>query len=764
MAFTTLLATLLAGVVWLVGPGEISIDTRLADLVPAEVSGIDSALANGLVGDARDAASRVITLYLEADDPTALDAAVDAVTHEIDRIDGLSVQDPLTIASQLFQRLAPHRFSLLPEEDRLALQADDQAQLVDAAVSELVAPGMTPRPLEISEDPTNLMGRWMLSRLGGADKGTRTRPSIQIDAALDAGISNRDAVVQEWLDAVAAVTQAHADVEFLQTGAPLFAHEAAQRSRADINLISIGSLVGLAVLLLPVFRSPLPLLIPAISIAVGAATGFMLVALLQPSVHVLTLVFGASLIGIAIDYSIHGYVHLHAAQTRDKAASTLYRPLLLGLMTSAVGYGSLAFSGIPAMSSVALFSVGGLVGAWLTVVSLLPLSARFSSGVHGGWVERVATWLSRGGVALAQRKVWLSAALLACIAIAAFGTRTDDSPRRLITLSPALVADAQAIAERSTRQGRTELIVVTADSPQSVFESLDALDAALEVHAPDIDMSSVADWLPSPEQQGTNRTYSNALLADNGAVADVLTTIGAVPVLPLLSGLRDVRDADDQHPLDMAALFSDSELSLPPLMAADATHHAAIALPTGQGDSASLRAAAARVAGVHVLDAVVDADRALAKQRHATLRVLVLGLVGIGILLLLAYRNVRALGLLCVPVGAMLGTVTVLACLGVPLTLFHAVGLFLVLGLGMDYVIFLRELDHEAPATTRLAVVLSAATSLVSFGLLAASSIPVARFFGQTVFIGNTLNLILSFVMVALLHNGRSLSVEPAHG
>jgi predicted exporter len=79
------------------------------------------------------------------------------------------------------------------------------------------------------------------------------------------------------------------------------------------------------------------------------------------------------------------------------------------------------------------------------------------------------------------------------------------------------------------------------------------------------------------------------------------------------------------------------------------------------------------------------------------------------------------------------------------------VGLFLVLGLGMDYAIFLNELDASAPDATRLAIVLSAATSLISFGVLALSSIPVARFFGQTVFIGNALNLVFSFALVAYL-------------
>ena len=66
--------------------------------------------------------------------------------------------------------------------------------------------------------------------------------------------------------------------------------------------------------------------------------------------------------------------------------------------------------------------------------------------------------------------------------------------------------------------------------------------------------------------------------------------------------------------------------------------------------------------------------------------------------------------------------------------------MFLVLGLGMDYVIFVSELSEDRVETT-VAILLSATTSLLSFGLLSLSSLPFVSAFGLTVLLGNAFNL-----------------------
>ena len=81
-----------------------------------------------------------------------------------------------------------------------------------------------------------------------------------------------------------------------------------------------------------------------------------------------------------------------------------------------------------------------------------------------------------------------------------------------------------------------------------------------------------------------------------------------------------------------------------------------------------------------------------------------------------------------------LATLAILAALGQPIQLFNVLALALLLGTGVDYGIFL--LEHEDDGSAWLAVVLGAASTWLSFGLLALSSTPALRSFGLTLLLG----------------------------
>ena len=141
-------------------------------------------------------------------------------------------------------------------------------------------------------------------------------------------------------------------------------------------------------------------------------------------------------------------------------------------------------------------------------------------------------------------------------------------------------------------------------------------------------------------------------------------------------------------------------------------------------------------------DRVARISTLLEAQRHSASAMLAVAYASVMGLLLLRYRQPRSLLLVLAP---LLSTTTVLAMLtlaAIPLSLFHVFALFLVLGLGMDYGIFAREAGAD-DSDCRLAIMLSALTSGLSFGLLALSSTPMVQAFGLTVLLGSLLNLLL---------------------
>jgi len=93
---------------------------------------------------------------------------------------------------------------------------------------------------------------------------------------------------------------------------------------------------------------------------------------------------------------------------------------------------------------------------------------------------------------------------------------------------------------------------------------------------------------------------------------------------------------------------------------------------------------------------------------------------------------------------AALITVEVLGLLGQTLHFIHGFALLLILGMGVDYAIFLAESPANEDPTTMLALTLSALTTLLSFGLLSSSSQTVLQSIDLTTLIGIAVTLWLS--------------------
>jgi len=89
--------------------------------------------------------------------------------------------------------------------------------------------------------------------------------------------------------------------------------------------------------------------------------------------------------------------------------------------------------------------------------------------------------------------------------------------------------------------------------------------------------------------------------------------------------------------------------------------------------------------------------------------------------------------------------------LGVSLSLFNLVALLLVTGISIDYALFFAhsgddKLGHQRKACTLQSIVVSACSSLIVFGLLTYSTIPVLQTLGLTVTVGVFCSFILTFI------------------
>jgi len=163
-------------------------------------------------------------------------------------------------------------------------------------------------------------------------------------------------------------------------------------------------------------------------------------------VHGLTLGFGTTLMGEAVDYSIYLFVQSSqggprgAPQGRESMRAWLaaYWPTIrLGVLTSVCGFATMLFSGFPGLVQLGLYSIAGLVSAALVTRFVLPQLCGGAVAIRD--VSRIGAALARLAHA-APRLRWPLAALVAGLfAIAYF----EDQQRtaELADIDAAMLSD-----------------------------------------------------------------------------------------------------------------------------------------------------------------------------------------------------------------------------------------------------------------------------------------------------------------------------------
>jgi predicted exporter len=110
-------------------------------------------------------------------------------------------------------------------------------------------------------------------------------------------------------------------------------------------------------------------------------------------------------------------------------------------------------------------------------------------------------------------------------------------------------------------------------------------------------------------------------------------------------------------------------------------------------------------------------------------------------------------------------TLAVFGYTHIPVTLFNWLALMLVLGVGANYAVFLREGTLRAdadPGAVWTGVLLSSATTLLSFGMLGMSSMPALRSFGATLSLGILVSVLLAPIGIPSKQQASRIEGEPA--
>ncbi len=158
------------------------------------------------------------------------------------------------------------------------------------------------------------------------------------------------------------------------TGVPVFAVATQELIQGDVIKISLFSSLALVLLFLLLFRSFTSLFQVFTLLMIVIFSAILITNSLFGFVHGMTIAIGCTLIGICIDYPIHAIVHAQTAKNKnpEQIVLTIWPSMLMGGITTLIGYTALGISGYPGFQQVAVFAGLGIIIALVLTRFVLP--------------------------------------------------------------------------------------------------------------------------------------------------------------------------------------------------------------------------------------------------------------------------------------------------------------------------------------------------------------------------------------------------------
>jgi predicted exporter len=520
---------------------------------------------------------------------------------------------------------------------------------------------------------------------------------------------------QEAIDKIKSAYQStdHSGTRLVLAGPVMIALSARAQIRNDVRTLSISATLIVIAFLYFAFRNLRIVLLSAVPLASGMLAGAVAVTLLFETVHGITIAFGATLIGIAVDYPMHFFNHLGAAlTTRFLLPGVLpekfkYKSVISGLKTVFKNYAHKAERLWPVLIMFILFSV----------VVLAVKSNLFGDGRNHIWNDN------------------------------------------LYALSPA--SEQQLNLDKKLRHDlnlrhSNELILITAESQEAVLQSaellvnkIDKLDNKTVLNSYEI----VTKYLPSIKEQqrrlklipGENILRRNLKQASAG--------------LPFRENLfepfiRDVNVARKQPPVTIQS-FSGTILAdkISPLLFKSDNLWVTTLLLYDVKKPEVIKTLLKNKPGNQNWQYVVLSEQTkntMAEYRQRALLVFSFGALAIICALWIGVGSLaKAVGIALVPFSVLLVDAAILSLFNIELTLFHLVAMLLVAGLGIDYALFFNRIrtDEKEWETSFPAIWKSWLTTVLVFGSLMFSDTAVLGALGQTVTLGVSLGFLFGLIV-----------------
>lgn len=549
------------------------------------------------------------------------------------------------------------------------------------------------------------------------------------------------------------------DARLVISGPGVFSVHTRAVIKQDAERLSLVAVCFIILLLWSVYRSLRLVGLSIVPVGSGILSGIAAVSLSFGSVHGITLGFGVTLIGEAVDYAIYLFTQTVPGDCLKGTLPRIWPTLRLGVMTSICGFCPLLLSSFTGLAQLGLFSIVGLLTAVCVARWVLPVLLPYAPERKVG--EMMSSILAISGSASRLRYPLI---ILMAVSVGFIffnrGALWDD---RLASLSPIpqqkLALDEQLRREIGAPDVRFLLVVRTPDEQKTLMESERVNEFLSRLADQGIinGFDSPSRYLPSRDRQ---RRRQNALPDAATLQSNLDSAVVGLPFKPNVFApfIHDVAAAKTQPLLDRED-FVGTKLAfkLDSLLFKDDGNWFAIMPLRGVADIGRLMTAISsfNMGSATFLDLKAESDRLYTGYRRQALLLSSLGAISIVVLLFAFLRSpLRVFEVVLPLAGAVFVSAALLVAIGQKLTIFNLIGLLLVVGVGSNYALFFEQkgiLQGDGNSSDRgrtlMSIMVANLATVIGFGVLSFARIPVLNGIGMTVGIGAVLSLIFSFVL-----------------
>jgi predicted exporter len=547
-------------------------------------------------------------------------------------------------------------------------------------------------------------------------------------------------------------------LEFYFSGIPFHSYESSSGAQREISLISTISIIIILIMFLYAFRSIMPVFFSILAVGISLGIACAAALLVFREIHIITFVFGTTLIGTCVDYSAHFFVQWKGNKSLKNGKEirrSISKSVIMSFISTEICFCVFLFAPFPILKQFALFSMAGLLSSFLTCFCVYPRLRipEESKRQFQLFESKIFLRLNKLSLSRTVRYALAVALLVTTLGSLAFNfssIKIENNLSSLYTMSASLLESEKQAARVLDYGSSGWYFIVAGSSPEETLENEENLVMLLEEEISNGNLGSLLGtsmFVPSIKKQ--KETY-NAMKA----------------LLPLVPAQFENLGFPQSYAQNFENEFASAQYCLPtdarvPSIAGisklwigdSGGKYYSRVLPLKPTDEAIFRAIAEEFGPVYFVNKAKDIGRDLDTLTRTMLLFFLAAYIVISIVVCAVYPRRDSVKICAIPFLLVLSALAILALNKIPLGFFSVAALVLVFGLGLDYIFYMIGKRHgEEKPLTSLAVVLSFLTTLLSFGALVLSNFTPTHIFGLTVSAG----LGAAFIFAMLLQSRKS--------